>query len=161
MKKYQKGSVAIWVILLIIAVIILGVVYYFVTNKQETTNLGNSNTTASLDNWQVYESTKNSFSFNYPTTWQIKTDSDSSVRIVDSTQTDGPAYSEQSRDYFEVVMVQSACKEQEWLDEIGGVWWGRACISNGHSMAQLTFIATSDKSKTLEEKIESTFRFTK
>ncbi|OHA26438.1 MAG: hypothetical protein A3C06_02565 [Candidatus Taylorbacteria bacterium RIFCSPHIGHO2_02_FULL_46_13] len=110
--------------------------------------------------WRTYRNDKYGFEFKYPVSWEIKNNSEIAVKIVDSFQTDGPPNSDQPRDLIEVAIIQSVCKEQEWIDDIGGVWWGRACISSGHLLAQLTFIATSESSKILEEKISSTFKFT-
>lgn len=158
MKNTQKGSVLVWVIVIII--LVLGGIYIYQTNKtSDSSEISNE-----VSNLKTYKNEEIGYEIKYPGDWTAREHSKSFVSIV-SPKYPGKDDTDVPYENVSVSLGKDDCVPMEW--KRGGQPAGdvndsfkTACVEENKKIV-ISLFSMEESSRAVEDQILSTFKFTK
>ncbi|TSC66892.1 MAG: hypothetical protein G01um101472_604, partial [Parcubacteria group bacterium Gr01-1014_72] len=108
--------------------------------------------------WKTYINVTDGYELKYPSDWKAQENVDGSVRIFNPSNQGAPD-TDQPSEALGVAFIQKSCTASNWEVGFGLVNYKTACVSDNPPI-HVTMVAFSDQTKTTEDRILGTFKFT-
>jgi hypothetical protein len=118
-------------------------------------------TTDEIKDWKIYKNEEYGFEFKYSNDWEIDEDKGYITVFNPATIEVNKPDTDQFREAVVFTLTEKTCTDSNWKIGFGLIYYKTFCVKKDSSTVSIDMGAFTDKTKNIEDKIVSTFKFTK